>query len=145
MNESRRGPESPEDWHPEPDDTVKIGRFERVLDKPRQWVNSIMAESKLKPDGRESTVGIYGGKIHEIEGKTVYDMTGFVSTVDRIGDGILRAGDDHIIKQPGKMLMRHPKALFKSIFVRGKRFRVKNSVKLDAFYKKFGLDEHYAG
>src|SRR5581483_5519162 len=121
------------------------GIVERALDKPRQWVNKVVAESKLHPEGRESTVGIYGGKIKDEDGKAVYDMRGFISNVDRLGDERLRAMDDHIMKEPVKMALKHPKAFLRSISSRGKRFRTFDAQRIDEFYKKFGLDEYYAG
>src|SRR6266481_2201660 len=95
-----------------------------VFDKVRGAVNSVMAEQKLQPEGRASTVSIYGGRIKtEADGSVVYNMRGLVSGVDRIGDKVLRAADDHIIKEPFKMAMQKPKAFINAVFSTGKRSR----------------------
>jgi hypothetical protein len=119
---------------------------ESGLDKTRKTVNSVMAEQKLNPEGRGSKVSIYGGKlVTESDGSVVYNMRGLVSTIDRIGDKILRAADDHTIKEPLKMAMRKPKAFAKRVFSSGKRFRTFDPQKMNDHFAKLGLSEYYEG
>lgn len=108
-------------------------------------LDNIVGKNRLQPEGRNSTVKFYGGEIKQEDGKTIFDMRGLVSNFDRIGDVVVRAGDDHVIKNPVKMLIRHPKAALKAIMSTGKRFRVFDKEKFDGHYKKFGLDDYYAG
>jgi hypothetical protein len=74
----------------------------------------------------------------------VYDSRGLWSKIDRFGDGVLRTFEEHHVKQPGKMLMDHPKDFLKSLpFVaEPKRSRGTDQEILENVHR-LGLDDYY--
>ena len=118
----------------------KEGLFGRIREK----VNSKMNEDRLPSAEYRSTVGVYGGKIeYDQEGRMVLDRRGIVSKIDKTGDAILRTVDEHVVKEPGKLLRMHPKAALKFLFNPGtKRYRGSNEEVLENA-ERLGLSEYY--
>ena len=107
-------------------------------------VQGVMNESRLPNEEYESTVGVYGGKMNfDQDGKMVWDRRGVVSKIDKTGDAVLRSYDEHVVKEPGKLLRRHPKIALKKFFAPGtKRYRGSNEEVMDNV-ERLGLDEYY--
>jgi hypothetical protein len=83
-----------------------------------------MNEDRYPNQDYESTQGVYGGKIKtEADGKIVWDNRGLVSKIDKWGDAILRTYDEHVVKDLGEMIRRHPKLFFQFIAPGPKRYR----------------------
>lgn len=113
------------------------------FDSTREVVSSIVNESRLPNNYYESTVGFYGGKlVEDSEGKIVYNMEGIISKADRFGDKLLRAFDEHIIKNPLEMLKRHPKLFLKFLLPDTKRYR-RTPDKILENVEKLGLNDYY--
>lgn len=115
------------------------------LDLARQGVNRLVAH-ELPKSGYESTMKVYGGQfIRDGEGKMVYDPRDAQSAiVDIPGDRVLRAFDEHHIKEPGKMFRRHPELLLQSLPFKADAKRYRGT--MEQTYeniKKFGLEEMY--
>ena len=119
-----------------------------LVDRVREKINSYMEEDHLPTKeklGYESTVGVYGGKLSEDEQKKmVWDVRGVWSRIDRRGDRFLRTVDEHHVKEPGKMFLKHPtKALGTLPFVAdAKRFRGTPEQVLENVHR-LGLDDYY--
>ena len=117
------------------------------LDIVRRAINRIVESKGIRNEelGYESRVGVYGGNLrNDKEGKMVWDNTGLASRFDRWGDRILRAWDDHHVKDPVAMAEKHPKEFLHMLpFVTGpKRFRG-NSEQILENVHRLGLDEYY--
>jgi len=119
-----------------------------LIDRVRKGVNRFVEESHLPTKealGYESTSGVYGGKLVEDDkGRLVMDTRGPWSRLDRWGDGLLRIVDDHQVREPGKMMRRHPGKLIRTLpFVaEAKRFRG-SSRQMVANAERLGLGEFY--
>jgi hypothetical protein len=106
-------------------------------------VQGIVNESCLPNEEFESTVGVYGGKVKMEDGKMVWDRRGIVSKIDKAGDAVLRSYDEHIVKEPGKLLKMHPKIAAKKFFHPGtKRYRGSNE-EVHENIERLGLSEYY--
>jgi hypothetical protein len=117
------------------------------IDRIREKVNSKVAESKFPSKeawGYESMVGIYGGKLVEEDGRLIFDTTGWWSRIDQRGDRLLRTVDEHHVKDPMKMAIRHPRAFFKTILgiADAKRYRGTPEQTMENV-RRFGLEEMY--
>ena len=116
--------------------------FNKISDRVNKMVKESFLPTKEKL-GYESTVGVYGGKLKIKEnGKMVYDNSGFVSKFDRFGDAALRTYDEHMVKDPIKLLKRHPRSFFYFLSPGSKRFRG-NSEEISANAKRLGLADLY--
>jgi len=117
------------------------GMMRRVIEKT---VQRTVNESVLPNEEYESTVGVYGGKMKvDEEGKMVWDRRGVVSKIDKAGDAVLRTYDEHVVKEPGKLLRKHPKIAAKKFFAPGtKRYRGSNEEVLENI-ERLGLSEYY--
>lgn len=118
-----------------------------ALDWVRRTVNRIVESSPMNNEelGYESTCGVYGAKIHkDAQGKTVWDNRDLRSHFDKWGDRILRAWDEHHVKDPIELLDKHPRAFFHMLpFVaQPKRFRG-NTEQILKNVHRLGLDEYY--
>src|SRR3989344_6873096 len=68
-----------------PNNRSEVGEADFV-DSIRRSVASLMAESPMPTESYKSTVGVFGGRLVNIDGKLVWDNTGFISKrVDRSG------------------------------------------------------------
>ncbi len=107
-------------------------------------IQGIMNESRLPNEEYESTVGVYGGKMNVGEdGEMVWDRRGIVSKIDKAGDAVLRTYDEHVVKEPLKMMWRHPKLFLKEMFAPGtKRYRGNNAEVLENI-ERLGLSDYY--
>ena len=106
-------------------------------------VQGVMNESGLPNEDYRSTVGVYGGRMLMEEGKMVWDRNGIVSKIDKKGDEVLRSYDEHTVKEPGKLLKRHPKIAAEKFFHPGtKRFRGSNE-EICENIDRLGLSEFY--
>lgn len=106
-------------------------------------VQGIVNESRMPTEGFQSTVGIYGGRLTMAPfGAMVYDTRGVVSKVDRWGDPKLRTYDEHTVRNPVKLLKRHPAWFFRFIHPGPKRYRGSQAEML-AHINELGLDEYY--
>jgi hypothetical protein len=113
------------------------------LNKVRDAVNGKMNESKIPTEDHESTLGVYGGKIKmEAGSKMVWNNTGVISKIDKWGDAILRTYDDHVVKDLGELISRHPKLFFQFLAPGTKRYR---GTKEEIFenVKRLGLENTY--
>jgi hypothetical protein len=99
-------------------------------------------ESRLPSEGYESTVGVYGGKIKTEDGKMVLDRRGIVSKIDKAGDAVLRTFDEHVVKDPWKLLKMHPKWALKFLAPGPKRYRGSNEEVLENV-ERLGLSDLY--
>ncbi len=117
-----------------------------IIDTIRSKVQEKVMESRLPTKeslGYESTVGVYGGKInYDKENRMVYDMRGFVSKIDQIGDAVLRTYDEHTIKDPVEVLRRHPKWFFRFLAPGTKRYRGSKE-EIAGNIKRLGLEDEY--
>lgn len=113
------------------------------VDLGRQGIQSLVAESRM-PTEYPSTMALYGGKVvTDTEGRMVFDTRGFRSRIDRKGDAILRTYDEHTVKDPLKLLKRHPGWLKRFLFTPGaKRFRG-NTDEVTSNIKRLGLSDYY--
>jgi len=135
-------PESgPREEEVPPQEEIKDGILRESLGRR---VQGVMNESRLPSEGYESTVGVYGGKmVFDEEGRMVWDRTGMVSRIDKAGDAVLRSYDEHVVKEPGKLLKRHPKIAIEKFFHPGtKRYRG-NNAEVVANIERLGLSEYY--
>lgn len=95
--------------------------------------------------GYKSQVSIYGGELkNEPDGKLVWNNMGLSSKFDRWGDRVLRAWDEHFVKDPLALLERNPRMFFHMLpIVRGpKRFRGDKEQIMENV-KRLGLEEYY--
>lgn len=117
--------------------------WENPLGATRERINKVMNESRLPNENYESTVGVYGGRMrHDEAGKMIYDMKGLVSKIDQAGDIFLRNYDEHVMKEPWKLLRRHPELFFKMLLPEPKRYRGRPD-EIMANVKALGLEEYY--
>lgn len=117
--------------------------WENPLGATRERINKVMNESRLPNENYESTVGVYGGRMrHDEAGKMIYDMKGLVSKIDQAGDIFLRNYDEHVMKEPWKLLRRHPELFFKMLLPGPKRYRGRPD-EIMANVKALGLEEYY--
>src|SRR3989344_8059385 len=115
-----------------------------ALEATRKGVNRIVAH-ELPKAGYESTMKVYGGHFaYDKEGRLVYDPRDIQSrAIDIPGDRILRAYDEHHVKEPGKLLRRHPKALLKSLPFKVDSKRYRGTMEdTQANIEKFGLQDY---
>lgn len=113
------------------------------FDKLRRAIQGEVNESRLPNTDYESTVGVYGGKlVLDSEGKLVYDTRGLVSRVDRKGDSVLRTYDEHLVKEPWKLLKRHPRWFFRFLAPGPKRYRGRQEEIMENV-KRLGLADYY--
>lgn len=113
------------------------------LNKVRDSINGKMNESRIPTENYESTLGVYGGKIKmEADGKMVWNNQGVISKIDKWGDTILRTYDDHVVKDLGELISRHPKLFFQFLAPGTKRYR---GTKEEIFenVKRLGLENTY--
>lgn len=116
---------------------------ESIIDKVRKKIQERVNESRLPSVDYESTVGVYGGRlVFDNEDKLVYNTTGFVSKVDRKGDAVLRTFDEHLVKEPWKLLKNHPKWFFKFLTPGPKRYRGTPDEIMESV-EKLGLSDYY--
>lgn len=113
------------------------------LNKVRDTINKTVNESKIPTEDYESTVGVYGGKMETGEdGKMVWNNKGMVSKIDKWGDAILRTYDDHVVKDLGELLKRHPKLFFQFLAPGTKRYRGSKEEIFENI-KRLGLEDTY--
>ncbi len=113
------------------------------LNKIRDTVNKTVNESVIPNEKYKSTLGVYGGKIEiEEDGKMIWNNEGIISKVDKWGDAILRTYDDHIVKDLGDLLSRHPRLFFNFLAPGTKRYRGSKGEIFENI-KKLGLEESY--
>lgn len=117
------------------------------LDWMRRAINRIVESRQIRNEelGYDSQVSVYGGKLHnDSEGKLVWDNRGFADRLDRWGDAILRAWDEHQVKDPVMLAEKHPRAFLHMLpFVSGpKRFRG-NSEQIMENVRRLGLEDYY--
>ncbi len=124
---------------PEEPEKAREGLVGGIREKVRKVVN----ESGLSNEDYESTVGVYGGKMKTEDGKMVWDRTGMVSGLDAWGDRKLRTADDHVVREPKKLLKKHPKIALGKFFAPGaKRYRGSNE-EIIGHIEDLGLSEYY--
>lgn len=101
-------------------------------------------KNKFPTEQYESTAGVYGGEIVKTIGnKMIYKTGKFLDQVDVKGDAVLRIFDDHVVKEPLKMFLKHPKN-FLNIFFKSEPMRRRGSpVEIDQNIKRLGLTEYY--
>ncbi|MGA2417863.1 MAG: hypothetical protein ABSF55_01305 [Candidatus Staskawiczbacteria bacterium] len=140
MFDPERGSREPEEEIPQ-QEAKKEGIMREAVGKR---VQGIMNESRLPNEEYESTVGVYGGKMNfDDEGKMVWDRRGIISKIDKAGDAVLRTFDEHVVKEPGKLLRKHPKIAAKKFFAPGtKRYRGSNQEVAENI-DRLGLSEYY--
>jgi hypothetical protein len=139
------GPQGPEEKIPQQEleeiEKPKEGWVRRLVG---ERVQGIVNESRLPGEDYESTVGVYGGKMKiEEDGKMILDRRGIVSKVDKTGDAILRSYDDHVVREPGKLLKRHPEVAREKLFHPGtKRYRGSNEEIIENV-ERLGVSDYY--
>lgn len=108
------------------------GRFQKTL-----------GEARMPTEGYESAMVIYGGKlVKDPQGRMVFDTRGLKSQVDKRGDEFLRTYDEHTVKDPSKLLRRHPGWFFKFIMPGAKRYRGSNQ-EIAGNIQRLGLEDYY--
>lgn len=102
-------------------------------------------KNRLPSEQYRSTVGVYGGKIETTpDGKMVYTINqGFLNKVDVIGDKVLRKFDDHVVKEPWKMLTTHPKEFMYAAFKSEPMRHRGTKEEIAANIQRLGLSEYY--
>lgn len=133
--------ESNDEANPQQKKTEGEGFLRRAIGEK---IQSTVNESTLPNEEYKSTVGVYGGKMnYDQEGRMVWDRRGIVSKIDKAGDAVLRTYDEHVVKEPGKLLRKHPKIAAKKFFAPGtKRYRGSNEEVLENV-GRLGLSEFY--
>jgi hypothetical protein len=122
-----------------------MSKFENFnpLDKIRDSVNKEVNESRVPIEDFESTVGVYGGKIEmDEDDKMVWNNEGIVSKIDKFGDAILRTYDEHVVKNMGELLKRHPKLFFQFLTPGTKRYRGSKEEIFENI-QRLGLEDTY--
>jgi len=119
-------------------------KFENLnpLNKVRDTINKTVNESRIPTEDYESTLGVYGGKIKMEDGKMIWDNRGTVSQIDKWGDAILRTYDEHVVKNLGELISRHPKLFFEFLAPGTKRYRGSKEEIFENI-KKLGLEDTY--
>jgi hypothetical protein len=113
------------------------------LNKVRDKINGTVNESRIPTEDYESTVGVYGGKMEmEADGKMVWNNRGIVSKIDKWGDAILRTYDEHVVKDLGELLKRHPKLFFQFLAPGTKRYRGSKEEIFENI-QRLGLEDTY--
>ena len=135
------------DIEPKKSEIVERKESSGALDWVRRAVNRIVESPPINNEelGYKSTCGVYGAKIHkDAEGKMMWDNRDARSHFDKWGDRILRAWDEHHVKDPIELLDKHPRAFFHMLpFVaQPKRFRGNTEQILENVHR-LGLDEYY--
>lgn len=140
---------NPENGSREPEEIPQQGEIKETNDgiireAVGKRVQGVMNESRLPNEEYESTVGVYGGKMNfDDEGKMVWDRRGIISKIDKAGDAVLRTYDEHVVKEPGKLLRKHPKIAVKKFFAPGtKRYRGGNE-EVEENIERLGLSDYY--
>lgn len=132
-------PEVLQSEQPEPEKS-KEGLLRKLVGEK---IQGVVNESRLPNEDYDSTVGVYGGKMKiEEDGKMVWDRKGFVSKLDTAGDAVLRTYDEHLVKEPWKLLKKHPRWFLKFLAPGSKRFRGSNQEVVDNA-ERLGLSEYY--
>lgn len=103
-----------------------------------------IVKNKFPSELYPSTVGIYGGEIKtDTEGKMFYSQKGFTNQLDIYGDSVLRKFDDHVLKEPLKLLIKHPKT-FLDITFNSEPPRHRGSIsEILENIQRLGLEEFY--
>ena len=120
-------------------------KFENInpLNKIRDFVNKTVNESRIPTEDYKSTLGVYGGKIEiEDDGKMVWNNKGIISKIDKWGDAILRTYDEHVIKDLGELIRRHPRLFFEFLIPGTKRYRGSKEEIYENIIR-LGLEDYY--
>jgi hypothetical protein len=78
----------------------------------------------------------------EADGKMVWNNRGIVSKIDKWGDAILRTYDEHVVKDLGELLKRHPKLFFQFLAPGTKRYRGSKEEIFENI-QRLGLEDTY--
>lgn len=126
--------------------------YDKVPDAPversARAINRIVSESRLPTEkalGYRSSVGIFGGKLRKLpDGKYLFDMTGLISRADRLGDRVLRSTDEHHVKDPISLAVKHPFKLVESLKLGRNTKRQRGTPEQIADHiNELGLGEYY--
>jgi hypothetical protein len=109
-------------------------------------VSNQFVKNRLPSEQYQSTVGVYGGKIESTpDGKMVYSINqGFFNKIDVAGDKFLRRFDDHVAKEPWKMLTTHPKEFLNVVFKSEPMRHRGTKEEIGANIQRLGLSEYYS-
>jgi hypothetical protein len=103
-----------------------------------------LLKNKFPSELYKSNVGVYGGEIiNASDGKMIYKTGKFLDQVDVKGDSVLRIFDDHVIKEPLKLLLRHPKIFFNFAFNSEPMRRRGSPAEIAKNIERLGLAEFY--
>ncbi|MBI4143139.1 hypothetical protein HY480_04665 [Candidatus Uhrbacteria bacterium] len=142
----RMRPEQPTSGNQPNEETSEPSHDNTLIGRIRSGVQSGVQESQLPTRetlGYESTVGTYGGKLTtDPDGKLVYDVRGVTSHIDRWGDAILRTFDEHVLREPLRLLRSHPRWFFRFLVPGAKRCRG-TPAEITANAERLGLGDAY--
>ncbi len=120
-----------------------MSKFESFgLGSVRDKINKTVNESKMPIEKYESTVGVYGGKMKNEDGKMIWNNQGIISQIDKFGDAVLRNYDEHVMKNPGELFKKNPFLFFKFFMPGPKRYRGSKD-EIFTNIKRLGLDGIY--
>lgn len=115
----------------------------KPIDAIRNRIQNTVGESRMPTEGFESTMMIFGGKLAtDPQGKMVLDRRGIVSKVDIAGDYALRTYDEHVVKNPARLLRKHPRWFLGFIMPGPKRHRGSNE-DIETNIQRLGLGDYY--
>lgn len=81
----------------------------KPLDIIRNRIQNTVGEAVMPTEGYASTMAIYGGKlVTDPKGRLVLDRRGIITKLDIIGDYALRTYDEHIMRDPLRLLGKRP-------------------------------------
>src|SRR3990170_407525 len=117
-----------------------MGEIGGIVEIANKFVKNRFPSERYK-----STVGVYGGKIvTEPDGKMVYEINkGWNNWIDGKGEKILRRWDDHVIKEPWKMLTTHSREFWDVVFKSDPMRHRGTKEEIAANIQRLGLSEYY--
>lgn len=125
--------------------------YTKTIEWIKNYINKNVKGSTLPNRFYQSQADLYGGKIRiekdPLTGReqTILDTTDRSDKTDIKGDKMVRAFDDNVIREPLKMLKRHPKQVLKRLpgIAEAKRYRAQTPEETYRVIDRLGLTEYF--
>jgi len=129
----------------------KPGVYTKNVEWIRKTINKDVKESHLHNIYYQSQAEISGGKMvvekDQLTGKdqVILETTAHSNKTDIKRDKMVRAFDDNVVREPLKMLIKHPRELLKRLpgKVEAKRYRAQTPAETYKIVEKLGLTNYF--